>query len=172
MAEALSLMQYEALKNSIMAEGQHYPIAYNAENEILDGHHRYKICSELGIDPKIESEPRVFPDKLSEKQFVLETNLIRRHLDTWYRIMVAKPLLLIYREKAERRRKAGTSIESQDALNLRQNFGGGVAQNTITEGKAVEQFATATRIMVSQFGKDQTSKTTEAKLTSLITFST
>ena len=69
---------------------------------ILDGHHRFKICQELGGEPKIEAEPRVFKDKLDEKQFVLETNLLRRHLDTWYRMLVAKPLLLIYREKAER----------------------------------------------------------------------
>lgn len=110
----LSVEQYEALKNSIMAEGQHYPIAYNVEGEVLDGHHRLKVCKELGIEPKLEAEPRTFKDKLDEKQFVLEVNLIRRHLDTWYRIIVAKPLLAIYREKAERRRlatlKQGTEI--------------------------------------------------------------
>jgi len=102
----LTATEYEALKKSIQTEGQHYPIAYNEDFEILDGHTRYKICEELGIEPVLEPEPRRFADKLSEKQFVLETNLNRRQIQEWNRFILFKPLMLILREKAEQRRLA------------------------------------------------------------------
>jgi ParB-like chromosome segregation protein Spo0J len=45
----LSNQEYEMLKDSIKKDGLHYPIAINSKGEILDGHHRYKICKELKI---------------------------------------------------------------------------------------------------------------------------
>lgn len=130
----LTSEQYDALKKSIHTEGQHYPIAYNIKNEILDGHHRYKICAELGLAPKFEDQPRIFDSDLAERQFVLETNLLRRHLDTWNRIIVAKPLLEIYKEKAQQRQGQRTD------LNLPQNF---VESNDKRDGEAIVQFAQA-----------------------------
>lgn len=130
--------QYEALKKSIADEGQHYPIAYNTEHEILDGHNRYKICIELNIEPLLEDSHRVFEDKVSEKQFVLETNLLRRHLDVWHRIMVAKPLLEIYHEKAEHRRLS--TLKQGDKLPIDKFL-----PNGELEGKALEHFAKAVR---------------------------
>lgn len=124
--------QYEALKKSILEEGQHYLIAYNTDGEILDGHTRFKICKELGIEPKIEKEPRVFADKLDEKQFVLETNLLRRNLPDFLRIIAAKPLLLIYREKAERRHEEQRNSETGKYEPLPKILG---------SGEAVEEFA-------------------------------
>lgn len=135
----LNVEQYEALKKSILEEGQHYPIAYNSDFEILDGHNRLKICQELGVEPKLEDSPRLFQDKLSETQFVLETNLCRRHLAEFLRIIAGKPLLSVLREKAERRWKAtqliGKGIQQQDVM-VTQNFGE-------PKGEAIEQFAKA-----------------------------
>ena len=45
----LSKSEYDILKNSIKEDGLHYPIVINPKGEILDGHHRYKICKELDI---------------------------------------------------------------------------------------------------------------------------
>lgn len=131
----LSPEQYEALKNSIQKEGQHYPIAYNTEGEVLDGHHRLRICRELAIEPLIEDNARVFVDALSERQFVLETNLLRRHLDTWNRILVAKPLLEIYKEKAQQRQLA--TLKQGEIIPDTQIFG------EREKGEAIEQFAQA-----------------------------
>jgi N6-adenosine-specific RNA methylase IME4 len=129
--------QYEALKNSIKNEGQHYPIAYNSKGEILDGHQRFKSCLELGIQPKLEEQPRNFNDLRDERQFVLETNLIRRHLETWHRIMLFKPLLLIYREKAnERIQEQGIRGENSPSL-------GKILPSDEAQGKAIEKFAEA-----------------------------
>jgi hypothetical protein len=37
---------------------QYYPIVVNPTGEILDGHHRYKICKELHIPIKKESKSK------------------------------------------------------------------------------------------------------------------
>lgn len=39
----------EMLKNSIKENGLHYPIVLNPKGDILDGHHRYKLCKDLGV---------------------------------------------------------------------------------------------------------------------------
>lgn len=96
--------EYEALKESIKAEGLHFPITVNGEGFILDGHHRYRICLELGVEPKFEV--KTFPNKLLEKKFVIEANLKRRHLTPFQRAELAYPLLEIERQLAKQRQLA------------------------------------------------------------------
>jgi ParB/RepB/Spo0J family partition protein len=77
----LSPEEFESLKQSIKANGLYVPIIVNQDGIILDGHHRYKACQELGIEPKTivrESE-----DKLEEQLFVIECNLNRRQLNNF-----------------------------------------------------------------------------------------
>ena len=62
----MSEAEFVELKASIQAEGQHYPITVNEDLEVLDGHHRYRACTELGIEP--DFEVRKFEDKLLEKK--------------------------------------------------------------------------------------------------------
>jgi N6-adenosine-specific RNA methylase IME4 len=93
--------EYEALKESIAKEGLHYPIIVNPNGIILDGHQRYRICKELGIKPKVKI--RVFKNPLLEKRFVIETNLLRRHLNDYQKAELAYPLLEIERELARQR---------------------------------------------------------------------
>jgi len=88
--------EYEALKESIKTEGQHYPIIVNDEGFILDGHHRFQICQELSLTPKYEIKE--FPSVLHEKKFVIESNLLRRQLTTFQRIEMAQPLIEIEKE--------------------------------------------------------------------------
>jgi ParB-like chromosome segregation protein Spo0J len=90
----LSPQEYESLKQSIMKDGLYVPIIVNQNGIILDGHHRYKACQELGIEPK--TLVKVFEDKLDEQLFVIECNLIRRQLNNFQRIELAlktKPIL-------------------------------------------------------------------------------
>ena len=72
----LSPEENESLKQSIKENGLHVPIVVNQNGIILDGHHRYKACQELGIEPK--TLVREFKDKLEEQLFVIDCNLIRR----------------------------------------------------------------------------------------------
>jgi DNA modification methylase len=90
--------EFEALKVSIKESGLHYPIVVNKEGIILDGHHRFRICQELDIKPK--TEVKEFSNRLLEKKFVIESNLRRRHLNTFQRARLVLPLLEIEKELA------------------------------------------------------------------------
>jgi len=93
--------EYEALKQSIKNEGQHFLITVNLEGIILDGHHRFMVCKELGLKPKYEV--KFFENQLQEKKFVIESNLLRRQLTIFQRMEMVKPLIEIEIELAKER---------------------------------------------------------------------
>jgi ParB-like chromosome segregation protein Spo0J/predicted RNA-binding Zn-ribbon protein involved in translation (DUF1610 family) len=97
--------EFAELKASIETEGQHYPIVANENLEVLDGHHRFRACVELGIEP--DFEVRRFEDKLVEKKFVIEANLRRRHLNSFQLVELGVPLLEIEQKLAKKRQVAG-----------------------------------------------------------------
>ena len=101
----MSEEEFAQLKASIKAEGQHYPIIANEDLEVLDGHHRFRACTELGIEP--DFEVRKFDDKLLEKKFVIEANLRRRHLNNFQLVELAVPLLEIEKALAKQRQSKG-----------------------------------------------------------------
>jgi len=101
--------EFAELKASIQVEGQHYPIIANEDLEILDGHHRYRACLELGIEP--DFEVRKFEDKLHEKKFVIEANLRRRHLNNFQLVELAVPLLEIEKALAKKHQGKGGKDE-------------------------------------------------------------
>jgi len=101
----MSEEEFAELKASIQSEGQHYPIIVNEDLEVLDGHHRYHACIELGIEP--DFEVRKFEDKLLEKKFVIEANLRRRHLNNFQLVELAVPLLEIEKALAKKRQSTG-----------------------------------------------------------------
>jgi ParB-like chromosome segregation protein Spo0J len=101
----MSEEEFIELKTSIQTEGQHYPIIVNEDLEVLDGHHRFRACLELGIEP--DFEVRKFDDKLLEKKFVIEANLRRRHLNNFQLVELAVPLLEIERALAKKRQSKG-----------------------------------------------------------------
>jgi N6-adenosine-specific RNA methylase IME4/predicted XRE-type DNA-binding protein len=74
----LSKEEYEILKASIKTDGQFVPIIVNENGIILDGHHRFKACLELGLQPQLEVKK--FTDRESERDFVIRVNWARRHL--------------------------------------------------------------------------------------------
>ena len=101
----MSEEEFAELKISIQTEGQHYPIIVNEDLEVLDGHHRFRACVELGIEP--DFEVRKFDDKLLEKKFVIEANLRRRHLNNFQLVELAVPLLEIEKALAKKRQSKG-----------------------------------------------------------------
>ncbi len=112
----MSEEEFAELKASIKSEGQHYPIIVNEDLEVLDGHHRYRACTELGVEP--DFEVRRFDDKLIEKKFVIEANLRRRHLNNFQLVELAVPLLEIEKALAKKRR---TKVEA-DSGDLEQGL--------------------------------------------------
>ena len=77
------------------------PIFITEYGVILDGHHRYKICLELGIEPKFEIKR--FDNKLDEIEFVIDINLTRRQLTPFQRVELAFKLEKVESEKAKLR---------------------------------------------------------------------
>jgi ParB-like chromosome segregation protein Spo0J len=112
----MSEEEFTELKASIQAEGQHYAIIVNEDLEVLDGHHRYRACMELGIEP--DFEVRKFDDKLLEKKFVIEANLRRRHLNNFQLVELAVPLLEIEKSLAKQRQSKGGKNGRNDQLGI------------------------------------------------------
>jgi ParB-like chromosome segregation protein Spo0J len=74
---------FQELKDDIAANGQREQIVVY-QGQILDGRHRYKACTELGIKPLIREYQGDDPFG-----FVVSMNLRRRHLNDSQRAMVA-----------------------------------------------------------------------------------
>jgi ParB-like chromosome segregation protein Spo0J len=122
--------EFVELKASIQAEGQHYPIVANEDLEVLDGHHRFRACTELGIEP--DFEVRKFEDKLIEKKFVIEANLRRRHLTKFQLVELGVPLLEIEKELAKKRQVEGGKL----GRNMQMGLAPDDAKPVLTKSKA------------------------------------
>jgi len=127
--------EFDELKASIKAEGQHYPIVANEDLQILDGHHRFKACIELGVEP--DFEVRKFEDKLIEKKFVIEANLRRRHLNKFQLVELGVPLLEIEKALAKKRQSIAGKVGRNIQLGLVPND----AKPTLTKSKATAAVA-------------------------------
>ena len=100
----LSREEYEALKASIRERGLLLPIVVNRDGVILDGHHRYRACLELGVEPKIEVKS--FGSPIHEKIFIIESNLRRRHLNDFQKAELTLRLIELEKQLAEELSKA------------------------------------------------------------------
>jgi ParB-like chromosome segregation protein Spo0J len=174
MLPRMSEEEFVQLKESIQNEGQHYPIIANEDLEVLDGHHRFRACQELGLDPDFEI--RKFDDKLHEKRFVIEANLRRRHLNNFQLIELAVPLLEIEKELAKQRQSQGgkngrnsqMGIEPDDAQPLEPILKAkaaevvakkaGVSTRTLERGKKILERATEEDKQALRDGKTSISK--------------
>lgn len=71
--------EYENLKESIREQGVLVPVEYDEHGNILDGHHRIQIATELGIDfPKVVRTGFTEQQKRSHARTL---NTVRRHLN-------------------------------------------------------------------------------------------
>lgn len=71
--------EYESLKSDIAARGVMVPVEYDEQGNVLDGHHRIRVCQELGLTdwPKVV---RLGMSEDAKREHVLALNLDRRHL--------------------------------------------------------------------------------------------
>lgn len=131
--------EFEALKWSIMTEGQHYPIVVNQDGIILDGHQRYGACQELGRE--CEYVVKEFESPLLEKKFVIETNLQRRQLTDYQKFELYKVLDEINRQLGRERLSEAGKLGRDIQLGL----ASGEATLPLIEdaGKSAEQTAKA-----------------------------
>jgi ParB-like chromosome segregation protein Spo0J len=136
MLPTMAQEEFEQLKESIRTEGQHYPIIVSDNLEVLDGHHRFRACLELGIEP--DFEVKHFENKLLEKKFVIEANLRRRHLNNFQLVELVVPLLEIEKALLTKHPSKNSKNESDSSLVLTSNDSFSEFKPT---GKAVEAVA-------------------------------
>src|SRR4030095_10110584 len=102
---------------------------------ILDGHHRYKACQELGIEPK--TIVREFNDKLEEQLFVIDCNLRRRQLNDFQKTELALKSKSILKEIAKKNMSLGgkgsKDLETLDSKGVSGEIGklAGVSHETV-----------------------------------------
>jgi 16S rRNA G966 N2-methylase RsmD len=141
-----SAQEYKELKENIKQFGQHIPIVYNNRDEILDGHHRFKVCTELGIEPKIEVNPRTFETIDHEKLFVIDCNLQRRQLTDYVRAVLAlksKPMLERIVKKNMSDAGKGVLINTPlDRVNQEIGKRARLGETTIRKVEVIQQFGT------------------------------
>ena len=108
----LGIDEYEELKEDIVARGVMVPIESDEQGNILDGHHRLRICQELGITnyPKViragmnDSEKRLHARKL---------NLARRHMTQEQRRELIREQLAETPKKSDRQIAAELGVDNK-----------------------------------------------------------
>ena len=98
---------YDELKKSIQTDGLYHGITVNEKNEILDGHHRYRACQDLGIEFK--TDIKKFDSQFAEKRFVIKSNFTRRHLEIYQRAALADEL---HKIELEERKQKNVGLET------------------------------------------------------------
>jgi len=105
--EPLNEKQFEKLKRSIKEDGLLTEIEVMPDGTIVDGHHRYKACKELGIKPRI----KVLQNITTVEQaidYTYKVNILRRQMNKFQIAEWAyKRRYWEEREKALERKKRG-----------------------------------------------------------------
>ncbi|MGK9451426.1 DNA N-6-adenine-methyltransferase [Acidithiobacillus caldus] len=99
----LSQEEREQLEHNLVSDGCRIPLVVWG-NTIIDGHHRYEICTRLGIP--FQTVEMDFPDKNAAKIWILRNQLGRRNLGDYQRAEVALQLEDMFREQARARQMA------------------------------------------------------------------
>ena len=101
--------EFEALKENLSTYGCHDRLTiWKGQNILLDGHHRYQICTELGIP--FETKEIELPSRAEAKIWILMNQRGRRNLNESQRAMLAVTLNDIYCEQAKERMGTRTDL--------------------------------------------------------------
>jgi len=97
-----SMEDYQALKDSINKHGIKISLTVNKDYEIIDGYSRFKIAKELGLNT-VPCTTLMFKNRFEEQEYVILSNLHRRHLTNAQKAEIGLKLLEIEEEKARKR---------------------------------------------------------------------
>lgn len=81
----MSNSEYEAFKKNVSEEGLKKPIEVMADGTIIDGHHRFRACNELGIEPSYIKKPEIKTIQQAI-EYTKTVNIHRRHLNSFQKI--------------------------------------------------------------------------------------
>ena len=105
--------EYEELVEDIKDRGQLHPVVFH-DNQLLDGRNRVRACNDLGIAPK-QTEWSA-PDGVTAGEWIVSTNLQRRHLTSQQRAMIAADPDILDVLEAEARERQGTRTDLGDIV--------------------------------------------------------
>jgi hypothetical protein len=126
----LTPQEFNELKESIKNNEQRLRITVSDRTEqlvIVDGHHRYKACKELGIEPRYII--RHFESDAEEIGFIRDCNLERRHLNTFQRCVIALKTKNKLAEIAKRNRMLNSPFVNTNSKYLEAEKLGGKGVN-------------------------------------------
>lgn len=133
--------EYQRLERSILAEGVREPII-TWNGTIIDGHNRYHICDEHGIE--FRTTEREFASRDAAKIWIIENQFGRRNLSTYDRATLALQLEPLIAAEAKRRSGERTDLRQKSDEG---SFGrtdaqlaklAGTSRDTIRKVKAIE----------------------------------
>ena len=130
MVPPLTDNEYKTLKESVLKNGFFERIKVNTQNQILDGHHRYRVWKETGIIPKFEVKQ--FDTIIDEKLYVIKSNLERRQLNDYNKTYLIEKLEALEAPRARQRQEA-TQLQGRNEKG--DPIFGGVQMNTAEEEK-------------------------------------
>lgn len=152
-ADILPMMEadeYVELKEDIRRHGLLHPLVIH-EGKILDGRNRAKACQELGISPRtvVWRESGVAPvSNGSALEWVLATNVTRRHLTPSQRAAIAiASLPLLETEAKERERMGKEKIPDPDEKGQARDKAAkivGVNPRYVSDAKKIKEQSPAT----------------------------
>lgn len=117
----LTSEEYQELKDDISARGVQVPVELDENGNILDGHHRVKICQELGITDYCT----VTRYGLSEKEKLLHVrklNIARRHLNQEQKRGLIAEQLKETPEMSDRQIARGLNVSPTTTGNIRKEL--------------------------------------------------
>jgi ParB-like nuclease family protein len=123
--------EFAALVEDIRSNGLIYPII-TYQDQILDGRHRFKACSQLGIEPRTSAYRGSQPF-----QVVVSSNLHRRHLSESQRAMLANRVAT--RTQADQRGPATsrTGAEGLPPTQAEAAAALGISERTVQNARAL-----------------------------------
>lgn len=142
----LSEEEFDGLEKSILDEGFHVwePIV-TWDNIIIDGHNRYRICQEHGIEFKTVQQD--FASREAAKIWIVEHQFNRRNLSRYDRSRLALTLEPLYAAEAKRRMESGRNQYSPSQISDEGTHArtdeqlaklAGVSRDTIRKVKVIE----------------------------------
>lgn len=113
----LSDDEYAALRDDIAAHGVRVPVDVDQHGRILDGHHRARVCAELGIE--VPTRVVEVADDAAAREHAYATNTARRHLTRDQRRSVVVRSLLADPGLSDRAHAARCGVSPTTVGNVR-----------------------------------------------------
>jgi len=109
-----SKKEYAQIKASILKDGQEKPITVDQNMGLVDGYTRLKICKELSMP--VFYEKKHFQDRNAILLYMAITNLHRRNLNQYQKVILYKELYLEAKKRAHERMIIGAKRGTDSRL--------------------------------------------------------